>query len=172
MVTIYIRGIDEIPKDISVVDDVELEFNFVDLKGSDTVRGLIKQIEHGEWLNNESFIDRFGYKLWMDSMSTGCKAALVAACEPTKAINLRECGYNARDAIVLSLKDGHLIIDFDDTPISPANQVYSKNGTRVDTKIEVVNNGYKFTSLERLNEYLLYEKLGKPNLNNPGIEKI
>ena len=97
MLTIYIQGVDELPGNLEVVWDVEKEFNFIDLRETSETRKIIETIEKGKWLDAEAYVDRFGFKLWMDNMSTGCKAGLVAASTPNKIINLRECGYNARD---------------------------------------------------------------------------
>ena len=105
-------------------------------------------------------------------MSTGCKAGLVAASTPNKIINLRECGYNARDSILQILKDGHLMIDFDDTCITPINPVFSSKGFMKDIPIEIINGDYKFTSIDRLNEYLMYEKFTGADLSKTGIERI
>lgn len=171
MVEIYIRDLDKIPDDREYVADVEKEFNFISLSDSDTVQKLMREIEEAKWIDADSFEDRFGYKLWMDNMSTGCKAGLIAACEPEKVINLIECGYNARDSIILSLSNGHLLIDFDDTPISVLTPKYNKSGIMIDTKIRIKNSDYIFTSLDRLNEYLMYEKLTEPDMSKPGIER-
>lgn len=172
MLTIYIQGVDKLPENLEVVWDVEKEFNFIDLKETSETRKIIETIEKGKWLDTESYIDRFGFKLWMDNMSTGCKAGLVAASTPNKIINLRECGYNARDSILQILKNGHLMIDFDDTCITPLNPVFNSKGFMKDIPIEIINGDYKFKSLDRLNEYLMYEKFTGADLSKPGIEKI
>lgn len=92
-------------------------------------------------------------------MSTGCKAALLAVSHPDKIINLRECGYNARDAILLNLKEGHVVVYWDGMIISPSKLQFDDNGIMKDTDIEIENGGKVFNSLDKLNEYLLYEKM-------------
>lgn len=159
MLHLYIYGIDKIPPELEVIEDIETGFNLHEIKDTSETRKLLSLTEKGQWINTESFIDRFGYKLWLDSLSTGCKAALLAASHPDKVINLRECGYNARDAIILNIREGQLLVYWDDVIISQNKLQFDNNGIMKDTKIEIENGGKVFKSLDKLNEYLLYEKM-------------
>jgi len=132
-----------------IIEDVEKAFLFMKLTGSDIERRLLRKIEQGEYLDRAYFLDRFGAKLPISFLSTGCKAAMVVLHNPTSCVDLRECGVNARDAIICGIPDGKCYIAYNDVTIGSVD---------VDDAIDVcVDDEYRFTSLERLNYYLMYE---------------
>lgn len=65
-------------------------------------------MEQGKYLEPSFFIDRFKTKLPKDSLSTGCKAALVVENRPNKPVSLIECGYNAVSAIIQYCREGEV----------------------------------------------------------------
>lgn len=143
-----------------VVSDVEKEFSKIKLKGTEIDKELIEKIEQGKYENSTSFIDRFGYKLHYDDMSTGCKAALCVANSPEKIIDIIECGNNARDIIIALCKTGNILLEDNGQTIS------TQYGDRIDVKLD----GYRFTSIDRLNKYIADERPFEPNMNLEGIE--
>lgn len=162
MLNIYLD--DEMEKvDKEVIDDVEIAFRKFRLDCSDLEQKLVQNIEQGRLLDSFRFIDRFGITLSTKFMSTGCKAALVVIHNPDKVVNLKECGFNARDEIVSNIRDGSIIIRY---PTMLFNTV--EHTSDVDVQID----GYRFTSMNRLNIYFSEERPSTPDMGKPGIEKL
>lgn len=130
-------------QDKDVVTDVEREFSTFELPETDINKTLIQRIEQGQYNDAISSIDRFGFKLYTEDMSTGCKAALCVVNKPEKIIDLRECGNNARDAIIATCNEGCIFFEYNGITIST---IYGKD-------IEVFLDGYVFTNIDRLNQY-------------------
>lgn len=126
------------------------------------MRNCISSIEKGEYYDKNFYIDRFGCKLSMDDMSTGCKAAICVHLNPEKNISLAECGVNARDFIIKNLSEGSIAIYDDDILVSDINK----------TPIDVAMDNYRFKNIDRLNFYLTDERPFTPNLSIPGIEVL
>lgn len=84
--------------------DIEALFKQIRIKGTPEEKEAIYKIEHGKYNDSNSFIDRFGYKLYLSELSTGCKAALCVINNPDLQINLIECGINDIDVILTTCK--------------------------------------------------------------------
>lgn len=167
MLNIYFKGEDnKIDKDLELVTDAELEFNKIGIPNTDIARTLIKKIEQGEYFDDFSFIDRFGNKLDMEYMSTGCKAALVVSANPDKLIDLRECGWNARDEIIKNCKEGNILIEHNDITFGYTREEENK-------EIDVRLDNYRFTSISSLNRYVkerdYNEETGRYFLNEESL---
>ena len=148
MLNIYFKGEDnEIIRKCAIIDDVENEVYVKGIPDNDTAKKLIQKIEKGKYLDNSSFIDRFGYKLYLDSMSTGCKAAMVVVANNDKIVDLKECGWNARDEIIKNCKDGNILIE--DNGIS-----YGFSNEEKDIPIDVKLDRYRFKNIYSLNWYV------------------
>ena len=145
------------------VTDIEALFKQIRIKGLPEEKIVISKIEQGKYNDDSSFIDRFGYKLYLSELSTGCKAALCVINKPNMQINLIECGINALDVIITTCKNGSVIIKERDITIRD----YSEDG-----KIEVELDGYVFTTVNRLNYYLSDERPFEPDLSIGGIEHV
>lgn len=156
---------DEAPEDVKgvVIDDVEMCFSKITLKYNEEEKTIVKLIDNGELIDNNSFIDRFGYKLYVSELSTGCKAALCLLNCPDKIINLKECGLNARDIIISLCTLGAAVIDTN--TIMCATDI-----THKEFRVQV--DDYLFTKIERFNEYLTDEWPFEPDLEKEGIEVI
>lgn len=150
-----------IKSDKEIVVDVEKEFSKLKIKGTALEQLIIEKIEKGKYNNETSYIDRFGYKLHYNDMSTGCKAALCVANMPNKVIDLAECGYNARDLIIVLCTDGNIIIEDNGLTIS------TQYGNNIDVKLD----NYRFTSITRLNKYICDERPFIPDMSIGGIEE-
>lgn len=127
-----------------LVMDVEKEFSKLKITGNAIDKLLIEQVEKGKYNDINSYIDRFGYKLHYDDMSTGCKAALCVVNLPDKIISLAECGHNARDIIIALCKTGNILMDDDGLTIS----------TEYGNDIEVIVDGHTFRTIDSLNKYI------------------
>ena len=138
---IYMRK--DLPDNVEVVEDVELGFLKFRLLESEQNKRAISTIEGGSYLDEESFIDRFGYKLYKRFLSTGCKAALCVINLPNNFVSTIECGVNALSFIVDNCKDGTIVI---------SNEPFSLPDNNVIINVEF--GGKKFSSVEELNDYL------------------
>ena len=108
MLQIFVNKVDN--KEYELINNVESAFLSVKLTGTELERKLIEEIEQGKYNDGESFIDRFGYKIRISELSTGCKAALCVLHFPNKVINLCECGVNARDIVINYCPSGRVLI--------------------------------------------------------------
>ena len=145
------------------VTDVEMLFKQIKIRGTIEECTVISKIEQGKYNDENSFIDRFGYKLYLSELSTGCKAALCVLNRPDILINLIECGINAVDVILTTCKKGNVVMR--DRGITIKD--YSEDG-----KIEVELDGYVFTTVKRLNYYLFNERPFEPDFSIGGIEHV
>ena len=158
MIRIYL---DSISDNINFINDVEKGFASVKLKCTDKEQELVSKIESGKLIDFTSFIDRFGYKLYLSELSTGCKASLCVLNYSDSVINLVECGLNARDTIISLCDVGAVLIDTNSATIS---NKYVK-----DNKISVQVDNYVFSDINRLNTYIFEEYPFKPDLSSKGI---
>lgn len=134
----------------NVIVDPEVAFRLLTLSGSNTERTLISEIEQGQYLDSAFFVDRFGCKLPISELSTGCKTAIVVSKCPESLVDLAECGNNARDAIIRNIKEGRILLSYNGMDIYYAGD----EDVAVDLCVEGV---YRFTSLWRFNYYLNHE---------------
>lgn len=158
------------------LSDIDKIFQELEYKDTPLVRQFIEEIEHGKYYDTSDFIDRFGRHLSISDMSTGCKAAIILALGYRKPLDLTECGKNARDSIVQNCTSGHILL-VDDSPFRTSKDTLNYKELNAD-KCDIEFDGYRFTSLDRLNwyldeEWLDYELYGEgPDMSIPGIEKL
>lgn len=143
--------------------DIDGEFYSYEIKDSPVNRILLQEIEQATYCDEMSFIDRFGYKLPKEFMSTGCKAALLVANTDIE-VDLAECGPNAKGAIIQHVKSGKAIM--------PSVTSYIPYDEDICKPIEVQLDGYRFTDMGRLNRYIVDELREDPDMDDPGIEKL
>ncbi|MBR5484908.1 MAG: DUF4869 domain-containing protein [Oscillospiraceae bacterium] len=138
-----------IKEDTKMSTDVEAVFTRMKNGIEDTKlnRQLLKEIEKAEYCDSHSFIDRFGNKLNLMYLSTGCKAALLVAAFPDIEIDIDECGYNARDSIIRHIKNGNIIMS------EPLMELSFDEEDPIDNDISVQVDGYVFTTMEELCKY-------------------
>ena len=67
MLQLLVKGVDDAPEGMDL--DVERVFAGVSLTGSESEKQVIEFIEEGKYLDNLSFIDRFGYRLHASSLA-------------------------------------------------------------------------------------------------------
>lgn len=133
------------PEGCEVIADVEAVFSGMDIPEEDRCSRVLEEVEQAKYLDAYSFIDRIGYMLPKEFLSTGCKAALVVIKNPGTVVDLWECGFNARDAIIRNVRDGSVVIRYNDISVSG------------DGPIDVMLEGKRFTKVEDLNMYLTSE---------------
>lgn len=136
------------------VVDGEALFMKIDHIWNDIDRKLVATIENGK-LHDDYFIDRFGYKLPLEFLSTGCKLALIVNHYQSTLVDLRECGNNARDAIIWYIKNGNICVRYNDITVAYPKNIDSRTN---DLDISVSINGrFDISSLEKLNYTLMYD---------------
>lgn len=147
---------------IIYVEDINAEFDRLGLTGSAVENSFLYNLERGSFIDGEPFayIDRFGFKLRTDEMSTGCKAAICVLRRSDKLINLSECGFNAVGMILSWCKTGNIYIPEFNIPFPD----YTGNEA-----VEIQFNNYLFSSLSRFNHYLDSEYPFNPNMLMEGI---
>ena len=134
------------PNGYELITDAEEAFMLMRIKKTELAAKLISEIDRAQYIDETEFLDRFGRTLPISRLSTGCKTALVVAHNPDKVVDLLECGYNARDAIIRNIRDGKVLFSFNDISINyPGFD---------DLEIDVLIDGKHFTSLDALNLYL------------------
>ena len=127
----------------NVIDDVEQEFDAIKLTGTEVEASILLTIEKAKFNSEYSIIDRFGYKLRKEDISNGCKAALCVLNNPNKIVDLKECGLNARDAIVNFCRDGAILINDNSITIR-----------KLEENVSVSLDGYIFDDIDELNYYI------------------
>lgn len=158
MLNIYL---DKYTGNEDVIHDVNEGILMLDIKDNDKNRELIEAIEHGKYNDNLSYIDRYGYKLSIQNMSNGCKAALCLN-NSNAIIDLRECGENAISLIVGIMRKGSIIMPLRQRDLS------ALYGDEIDASI----GEYRFSSMKRLNYYLSDEYPFNPDMSIGGIEYV
>lgn len=160
MLKILVLGIDEIPAD--AIMDAEKAFAMSKLDGGEIDCMLIGEIEQGRYLSPTFFIDRFGAKLSMLHMSTGCKAALAVHHRPDLVINCIEAGVNALSELIKYCKNGSIIV---------ANLPFAFDTWDVDN-IDVYYRGCRYTSFSRFADYMYEEWPDAPKVfeGDEGVE--
>ena len=136
-------------KDTELTFDVESEFLRIDIPDTELNRALIKDIEHGEYLDSTFFIDRFGSKLYLTDLSTSCKAALLVA-NTDKNVDVQECGPAGVSAIVRLCHSGKI------TMMDRGITIMFRGGNPRDIPVDVAIDGYHVKDMHTLNHYLKY----------------
>lgn len=145
--------------------DVDEEFAKITLEDRPVVRKILEKLEGGTYCTPSYIQDRFGYRLSVSKLSTGCKAALLTVFRPDMEINLNECGHNAIGCILNFVTEGRVVVC---TNICRASVYYDDDDLRCDVAL----NGYRFTDITRLNDYLTdYYPAPLPYLYD-GIEEL
>lgn len=156
MLTIYIRGVgqtnsDVVPGGKEIVLDVESEFVRTQFEATESNIRLVRQIDEGTLLGPRYFRDRFGVQLYTDLLSTGSKAALVVN-NTSKVVDIRECGYNARDAIISICQCGEIVME------DPSISICDVSG---GTPVSIVIEGRTFQTIADVNTYIFEERMAR-----------
>lgn len=111
---------------------------------------VLSTIEKGTYLDKKSFLDRRGFKLPMEFLSTTSKGLLVIYnVISSKIWNASEIGLNAGN-LLISIRDGNVYISTDSI------RSFAWGGD-IDMAIDVSINGRYFSDLRSFETYLLEE---------------
>lgn len=142
---IYFEGIDALPSH-EVERDVETFFKTIRLDGCEYDKAIISEVEHGKFLSNEKFVDRFGVVLRRECLSTGTKIALSLYHAPDSVIWGIEMGRNGLAAVVKHCRVGLLLLE--------ASNYYVECDID-DVPVDVICKGKHYTSLDKFAEYMM-----------------
>lgn len=131
---------------LAVVRDVEEAFMGIHLVDDDVTRKVLNAIDNAKYSSEDTVIDRYGIRIYASQLSTGCKAALCVHYLKDKIIDLVECGYNARDAVILNCKEGNAIFYYRDLNVSW--------GLSEDVPISVSYENKEFYNTREFNAYI------------------
>lgn len=126
--------------------DIDKEFASTLVEDLPQIRNIMKEIDSASYVNSREFIDRFGKHLYIDRLSTGCKAAILVVLKPYAVIDTRECGLNARDAIIYNCSNGRIVFYGMGTTI--------KSFGRDNEDIDVIYRGKNYCDVDKLNEVI------------------
>ena len=56
--------------------DIDASFSKLEIMVNDAVKNIIKAVDAGNMIDESTFEDRFGVRLYLSELSTGCKAAI------------------------------------------------------------------------------------------------
>lgn len=123
--------------------DINKMFDMIDVKGTEKERLALQLIDKATYKNELEVIDRFGDKISISNISTGCKAVIVIlnSKEPISTI---ECGMNALSVIFSLCDNGTVYVRdiWDKFPVIYNSDVVS---------IEI--DGKTFKSFKAFNDY-------------------
>lgn len=123
MITVYVKCAGSNPYEYingPVENDVERAFDRTEVIDCEAVRNVIRDIEHGEYLDNKNFKDRFGHEISLDDLSSGSKACIVLACNKGIILDTRECGRNVLDYMIHMDVDASIVVNSDRAKFSVA----------------------------------------------------
>ena len=147
MLTLYVYGRiktarDVVPPNMEIVTDIDTEFGLHGFKVSKAAEDIVEYVDEGKLIDTMYFTDRFGAKLHTNCLSTGSKAGLLVSSSD-KVIDLRECGINAIEAIVLYCRSGYAVLR------APQRDLDGD----WDTPVDVMIDGEYFKTLREVNIY-------------------
>ena len=158
MLKVYIQGVDKVPSDKKIIVDTDFEFSqILNVPSDPRLQKIIQAVDGAELKPNNKIVDRFGETLPVSCISSGSKAAVVILMNPDCIVDLKECGSNARDAILTYLNTGAIIMG---DPVLSTKIAYKKNKI-----IDVWNDGYWFGTLSKFSEYVQDIKPSEPYLD-------
>lgn len=152
----------EIPSGEKIIEDVEKQFRTCVLQTSQEEQKLVKVIDKGRLNSRATYVDRFGTRLPVSELSTGCKAALCVLHSGGSVVDLRECGCNAIESVLRFCKLGNVLVPFDTMGF-----LVSEN----NAPVEIFCNGYYFTNYSSFNFYVRDWYPYSPGITMKGIFK-
>lgn len=127
--------------------DVQEEFEKLYVEDTPAVCRILERLEQGKYCSHYCFLNRFGGKEYLSRLCSGTQAALLTAMRPDMEVNLIECGYNAIRCILSCVTEGRVVVH-------PEICHWSIYRFDDDTSCDVALDGYRFTDLSKLDEYL------------------
>lgn len=92
------------------IRDIDAAFSKLIVPVDENTQAIVRAIDKGSLIDSNSYIDRFGVRLYVSELSTGTKAAICVYCNADKIVDLQECGLNARDAVFNYCENGKILL--------------------------------------------------------------
>ncbi len=127
--------------------DIQEEFEKLYVEDTPAVRRILERLEQGKYCSNYCFLNRFGGKVPLSRLCSGTQAALLTALRSNMEVNLIECGYDAIGCILSCVTEGRVVVH----PEICHCSIYRFGE---DTSCDVALEGYRFTDLSKLDEYI------------------
>lgn len=123
--------------------DIDAAFSKLTIPNDAAIGEIIASVDEGVFKGGNTFLDRFGVKLYLSELSTGSKAAICVYCHPNQIVDLQECGLNARDAVFNYCENGKILLhDFGVTIVDAHTRktpiFYAEREFTIDSFNEVV----------------------------------
>lgn len=109
-----------LPCNKKVITDIESFFSMVRLKDDGLTREILKSVEEAEFIDTETFRDRFGRELFIGNLSTGAKGLLCIYYYPEYVFDIRELGVNCRNILSI-FPEGNIFVSNPNFQISTYN---------------------------------------------------
>ena len=90
--------------------DIDAAFSKLMISDEQSIAQMVSAVDEGTLVDANTFRDRFGVRLYLSELSTGCKAAICVCCCPDRIVDLQECGLNARDAVFNYCENGKILL--------------------------------------------------------------
>ena len=137
--------------------DIDAAFSKLEIPVDESVKNIIKAVEQGNMIDTATFVDRFGVKLYLSELSTGCKAAICVALKPDKIILwLAKEQFNGVEVLpskLQALQERGLTIRFCDDVKSHKKYLYAMQEYPNDIIILVDDDSfYPLDTIEKLYE--------------------
>lgn len=104
--SVYI-GKRNLPADQVFLFDANAAFTGIPLMDDEFTKLVLKEVEDAEYVDKETFRDRFGRGLYSDCLSTSSKILLLVHYRPEAIVNAMELGDNAV-TLLLTLTEGNV----------------------------------------------------------------
>lgn len=142
---VWFRG--QTMPDLELLEDCDAAYAETRLTGCEYDKLILSEIEHGEYIDNDRYRDRFGLNLKRDEMSSSAKVALVVYHNPDKIVNGIEIGLEAFYTLLKYCKSGHIVL--------PAEPRLINCDDEKDDSIDVICQGKQYASMWEFADYML-----------------
>lgn len=117
-----------IPKDIKYIDDPIPIIHVLKIPKSDSIVNILKIVEHGDYSDETTFIDKFDRKLFNSCLSSGSSALIVACTLGLDAVvNINDLGLNTANKIIPYLDNCRIYYEQSPTMSGHNGTVYHCN---------------------------------------------
>jgi hypothetical protein len=153
------------PDDLIIENDIEVTFDTINIKLANAdEKSVLKCIEKAESVSDDFIIDRFGYKLYPDCISTGVKGIInLINSDNNSILNMTECGSNCINYMLSRCNHGLVFLKTEN---------FYNITAKFGDECNVYYNGYLFSKITRLHRYINNELSGVPRLSDSGIIKF
>lgn len=145
MPLVIYTDINEVHSDKKYVMDCEPYFMKTGISGTNFNKFVLKEIENGSYYSKNYFIDRFGVKLPLESLSTTSKLAMLVNEYSDVIWDLSEAGINI-GYVLTRISEGYVLI--------PKSSIRVYDWGYKDIKVSIDTCGIHFNQLSDFCHYI------------------